>query len=84
MEYIEHELGVLLKNNKPEFSVSEKKRLILQVIEGVKYIHGNDFLHRDLKAANLLYTNDGRLKICDFGLAKRWTTRAHTDKVNTT
>lgn len=54
---------------------------MLQVIEGVKYIHERDFLHRDLKAANLLYTNDGRLKICDFGLAKRWTSRAHTDKV---
>lgn len=83
MEYIEHELGVLLKNNKPEFSLSEKKRLILQILEGVAAMHEKCFFHRDLKTANLLYSNDGVVKICDFGLAKKIVTDRHTSKVAT-
>jgi cell division cycle 2-like protein len=33
-------------------------------------------MHRDLKTSNLLYSNDGILKVCDFGLARKQTKRA--------
>lgn len=43
-----------------------------QLLAGVAYLHEHWVLHRDLKTSNLLYANDGRLKICDFGLARQY------------
>ena len=38
---------------------------------GMAYLHENWVLHRDLKTSNILYTNRGELKLCDFGLARQ-------------
>ncbi len=38
---------------------------------GMAYLHDNWVLHRDLKTSNILYTNRGELKLCDFGLARQ-------------
>ncbi|KAJ8331627.1 hypothetical protein BDV3_000474 [Batrachochytrium dendrobatidis] len=43
---------------------------IYQICRGLKYIHSANVLHRDLKPANLLVNADCELKICDFGLAR--------------
>ncbi|KAM0944551.1 putative cyclin-dependent kinase CMGC-CDKL-Cr family [Dioscorea sansibarensis] len=48
------------------------KRLMLQLLLGVAYLHSHGILHRDLKPGNLLLTGAGQLKICDFGLGKRF------------
>lgn len=34
-------------------------------------LHESWVLHRDLKTSNILYTNRGELKLCDFGLARQ-------------
>ena len=41
-----------------------------QVFEGLYYIHSNKIIHRDMKAANILITKQGVLKLADFGLAR--------------
>lgn len=35
------------------------------------FLHQKNIVHRDLKTSNLLYSNKGILKVCDFGLARR-------------
>ncbi|KAH9314621.1 hypothetical protein KI387_023248, partial [Taxus chinensis] len=72
MEYMEHDLKDFIGMMKQPFSTSEVKCLVLQLLEGVNYLHDNWVLHRDLKTSNLLINNKGELKICDFGLARQY------------
>lgn len=41
-----------------------------QILRAVKYIHSANVIHRDLKPGNILCSEYGNLKICDFGLAR--------------
>ncbi|KAG8082455.1 hypothetical protein GUJ93_ZPchr0014g47246 [Zizania palustris] len=72
MEYMEHDLKGVMETMKQPYSQSEVKCLMLQLLEGVKYLHDNWVLHRDLKTSNLLLNNRGELKICDFGLSRQY------------
>ncbi|KAL4355230.1 hypothetical protein GQ457_06G000890 [Hibiscus cannabinus] len=69
---MEHDLKALMETMKQPFSQSEVKCLMLQLLEGVKYLHDKWVLHRDLKTSNLLLNNQGELKICDFGLTRQY------------
>ncbi|XP_022199786.1 cyclin-dependent kinase 10-like [Nilaparvata lugens] len=71
MEYCEQDLASLLDNMQNPFSESQVKCIMLQVLKGLKYLHQNFIVHRDLKVSNLLMTDKGCVKIADFGLA-RW------------
>ncbi|PLB51776.1 putative CDK9 [Aspergillus steynii IBT 23096] len=68
--YMEHDLSGLLENPAVSFTQPQIKCYMLQLLEGLKYLHGNRILHRDMKAANLLINNKGVLQIADFGLAR--------------
>ncbi|KAM0873223.1 hypothetical protein ACQ4PT_038254 [Festuca glaucescens] len=64
MEYMEHDLKGVMENMKQPYTQSEVKCLVLQLLEGVKYLHDNWVLHRDLKTSNLLLNNRGHQNCC--------------------
>lgn len=41
------------------------------MLEGLRYLHGNGIIHRDLKCANVLVDNMGVVKLSDFGASKK-------------
>lgn len=49
------------------FSESEVRRIVFEVAQGLKYLHGHGIMHRDIKMANIFVYEDGSCKIGDFG-----------------
>lgn len=72
MPYMDHDLSGLLDNPSVRFTEPQIKCYMFQLLEGLRYLHDNHILHRDMKAANLLINNSGILQIADFGLARHY------------
>jgi serine/threonine protein kinase/Flp pilus assembly protein TadD len=51
-------------------AVDETIDVVAQIAEGLAKAHESGMVHRDIKPANIMVTNDGMVKILDFGLAK--------------
>lgn len=70
LEYVEHgSLAGLLKKYGvfPEHLIASYTE---QMLHGLKYLHEEGIIHRDIKGDNILITKDGKVKLADFGTAK--------------
>ena len=70
MEHFDHDLKSCVERHEGPFSQAEVKCFAAQLLAGVRHMHQSWFIHRDIKTSNLLYSNSGKLVICDFGLAR--------------
>ncbi|MDX1566311.1 MAG: serine/threonine-protein kinase [Longimicrobiales bacterium] len=53
-----------------ELGVEERLRLFLDVCSAVQHAHRSLIIHRDLKPGNILVTDEGQVRLLDFGIAK--------------
>jgi cyclin-dependent kinase 9 len=81
-DFCEHDLAGLLSNVNVKFSMGEIKKVMQQLLNGLFFIHSQKILHRDMKAANILITKNGVLKLADFGLARAISTsnKSHANR----
>lgn len=69
MEFVDGKVLSALISEK-ELSLPEILRISIQIAEGLCAAHKKDIVHRDIKPDNIMLTDDGLVKIMDFGLAK--------------
>jgi len=69
IEYVEGETITKWCDSRQR-DVTARVRLFLDVLAAVSHAHGKLILHRDIKPSNILVTNDGQVKLVDFGIAK--------------
>lgn len=71
-----NDLNVLFESKKGQMSTREAASYIIEVLQGLAFVHQHQIIHRDLKPENILLqeTAAGKLipKISDFGLAKKY------------
>lgn len=61
-------IGLSLQNNHVAFI-----SFLTQLMEVINYSHSKGIYHRDIKPENILLTSDGTIKLCDWGLATKYT-----------
>jgi TolB-like protein/Tfp pilus assembly protein PilF/predicted Ser/Thr protein kinase len=69
MAYVEGQ-SLRKKLESGPLELDEALRIATQVAEGLKIAHKKGVIHRDIKSANIMVTEDNQAKIMDFGLAR--------------
>lgn len=83
-EYMKENLYQLVKEQNTHFPEDTIRNMLLQVLNGLAFMHRHGFFHRDLKPENLLCSGPDIVKIADFGLAREIRSRPpYTDYVST-
>lgn len=83
MEYAD---GINLKKyveNKGVFKTKDIVSVMNQVCSGLYYLHSMEppVVYRDLKPSNIILKDDGKVKLIDFGIAKRYSREADADEL---
>ena len=55
---------------KKHIPIEQIRQITQQMLLGLNYCHKKNIVHRDLKPENVLLTDDGNVKLCDFGSSK--------------
>jgi len=80
MEYVE---GVTIKEELEKGKIYEEAEaidIVLQIARALQSAQRRNLIHRDVKPANIILTNDGTAKLADLGMGRALTGEAHIEK----
>jgi eukaryotic-like serine/threonine-protein kinase len=81
MELIRGRSGAELLRERGRLTVNDALDVVTQSCRGLDYAHRNGVVHRDVKPGNLLRSDDGVVKLADFGIAKAVTEESSITQV---
>lgn len=71
MEYMDvGNVRTYLNNQGRYLSWNQRIRMMEDMAQGLKYLHENGVIHRDIKTENFLVNSSFTVKVCDFGISK--------------
>jgi serine/threonine protein kinase len=76
MEYMEGQTLKDYLDTKGKLNDEEIKKLFVQMLDAVIYVHEQGLIHRDIKPSNFMINNKGLIKLLDFGIAKNTDTNS--------
>ncbi|WP_053956947.1 Stk1 family PASTA domain-containing Ser/Thr kinase [Inediibacterium massiliense] len=82
MEYVKGKTLKQLIKEKGILNFNETIHIGKQIALALKHAHTNHIIHRDIKPHNILITEDGRVKVTDFGIARAVTSSTVTNTGN--
>ena len=82
MEYIKGKTLKEIIREKGKLTLDETVDYSIQIAEALEHAHRNHIVHRDIKPHNIMVTEDGRIKVTDFGIARAATASTVTNTSN--
>ena len=69
MEYVEGE-AIDIYCKRKNLGIRDRIRLFIQVCDALQYAHSKLIVHHDIKPANIMVNNQGKVKLLDFGISQ--------------
>ncbi|MEC3993380.1 protein kinase [Actinacidiphila sp. DG2A-62] len=70
MEYVSGRTLAQLVRERASFEPEEAVRIVCDILDALAHAHSRGTVHRDVKPANVMITDEGTVKVADFGIAR--------------
>lgn len=70
MEYVNGETLENWLKREGRLPIEKAISISLSVLEALDFMHSKNIIHRDIKPSNIMFTENGHVKVTDFGIAK--------------